>query len=141
MIIVCGAGRVGSRIAKVLSENGEDVVLIEKNLNTFNLLKKKYKIIKGSALDPKILKKAGIEKAEWIVTALGEDSENLFIVFKARELNPKIKVAVRVSDEESLESFERSNVDLMVMPEVVGGIHLANAILGRESKEKIVRKK
>ncbi len=141
MIIVCGAGRVGSRIAKVLKDNGVDFVIIEKNPKVVELLKKKYKIIKGSALDPKILKKAGIDKADWIVAALGEDSENLFITFKARELNPKIKVAVRVSDEESLESFERSDVDLIVMPEVVGGIYLANAIIGKKPKEKIVRRK
>ena len=141
MIIVCGAGRVGSRVAKILKENGEDVVIIEKNPNIVKLIKKKYKIIKGSALDTKTLEKAGIKNAKWIVITTGEDADNLYIVFKSRELNPKIKIAVRVSDEEALESFERSNVDLIVMPEVVGGIHLANSILGKKSKEKLVMKK
>ena len=141
MIIVCGAGRVGSRVAKILKENGEEVIVIEKNPNITNLLKKKYKIIKGSALDKNVLERAGIKNARWIVITTGEDADNLYIVFKARELNPKIKIAVRVSDEEALESFERSNVDLIVMPEVVGGIHLANSILGKKTNEKIVRKK
>lgn len=139
MIIICGAGRVGSRVAKILKENGEEVVVIEKNPNTAKLMKKKYKIIKGSALDGKTLEKAGIKNASWIVITTGEDADNLYIVFKARELNPKIKIAVRVSDEEALESFERSNVDLIVMPEIVGGIHLAYSILGKKSNEKLVR--
>ena len=141
MIIICGIGRVGSRVAKILKENGEEVVVIEKNPEISNLLKRKYKIVRGSALDEKVLKKAGIKDARWVVITTGEDADNLYIIFKARELNPKIKIAVRVSNEEALESFERSNVDLIVMPEVVGGIHLANAILGKKTKEKLVRKK
>ena len=141
MIIICGAGRVGSRVAKVLKENGEEIVIIEKNPNITKLLKKEYKIVKGSALDEKVLEKAGIRNAKWIVITTGEDADNLYIVFKARELNPKIKIAVRVSDEEAVESFERSDVNLIVMPEVIGGIHLANSILGKKSKEKLVRKK
>ncbi len=137
--LICGAGRVGSRVARVMKENGWDITIIERKRELVDLMKKfGYKVIHGSALDTDVLKKAGIEKAEWIVAVMGNDADNLYIVFKAKELNPKIKVAVRISDEEALESFQKIGVDLIVMPEVVGGIHLANAIIGKESKRDLV---
>ena len=140
-VLICGSGRVGSRVAKVMKENGWDITIIERNREIVNLMRGfGYNVIHGSALDVDVLKKAGIEKADWIVIALGNDADNIFITFKAKELNPKIKIAVRVSDEEALESFQKMDVDLIVMPEIVGGIHLANAILGKESNRDMVIK-
>ncbi len=140
-ILICGAGRVGSRVAKVMKENGWDVTIIERKRELVDLMRGfGYKVIHGSALETEVLKKANVDSVDWIVAALGNDADNLYITFKAKELNPKIKVAVRISDEEALESFQKMDVDLIVMPEVVGGIHLANAILGKESNRDLVIK-
>lgn len=134
--IICGAGRVGNRIADMFDEHKLDFVIIEKDKKVCEFLKqKKFDVIRGSALDEKCLKEAGIETASWILACLGNDADNLYIVFKARDLTSDIKIAARVSEEESLEAFYKTDVELIVMPEVVGGIHLAKAIMGREQPE------
>lgn len=138
MHIICGAGRVGGRIAELFAESKVDVVIIEKDKKVCEYLKGKgYNVVRGSALDEKTLEEAGIKKASWLLACLGNDADNLYIVFKAQNLNPNIKIAARVSEEDSLEAFYKTDIDLIVMPEVVGGIHLAKAVLGKEQPENL----
>ncbi|MCW1296230.1 MAG: NAD-binding protein [Candidatus Parvarchaeota archaeon] len=131
--IVCGAGRVGGKVANVLKQYGADVTIIERDRDVARFFKKEgYNVLLGDVLDEKTLKKANIECADWLIAVLGKDVDNLFVILKAKEMNPKIKTAARVSDESSLESFYKSGVDLLVLPELIGGLHLAKAILGIE---------
>lgn len=136
--ILCGAGRVGRKIADVLKENGKHVVIIERDRDIVGELEDDgYDVIFGDILDEETFKKAGLNEAKWIIATLGNDTDNLFIVFKSKELNPKIKIAARVCREESIETFYKAGADLLVMPELIGGLHLAKAILGLESPEKL----
>lgn len=136
--IICGCGRVGSRVARVLRENKAEVVIIERDRETARFLKDEgYNVIVGDVLDEKVLRKAEIENAAWLIASLGKDVDNIFLVLKAKDINPKIKIAARVSEEASLESFHRAGVNLLVLPELIGGLHLAQAILGIEKPKKL----
>jgi voltage-gated potassium channel len=131
--IICGAGRIGGVVVRVLKENMVPIMIIERDRDIANFLKREgLSVILGDALDVKNLERAGVKNAKWVIAALGNDVDNLFIVLKAQELNPKIKIAARVSEEESIQSFHRAGVDLIVLPEIIGGLHLAKAVLGLE---------
>ncbi|RLG18868.1 hypothetical protein DRN75_00625 [Nanoarchaeota archaeon] len=141
--IICGGGRLGSRIAALFQKSKVDYVVVERDMKVFQSLKELgHPVVRGDALQEESLIRAGVKDAKWVIATLRSDADNLYIVFKAKELNPAVKTAVRVGDEESLESFYKAGVDLIVMPEIVSGTHLAKTILQTdkiESVENVIR--
>lgn len=130
--IICGAGRVGTRVAQTLKGANADMLIVERNPKHVSWLKSQgHNVLNADICDPKTFDRIDFTDAKWLVAALGTDAENLWIVLKAKDVNPKIKTAARVSTEESIEDFHKAGVDLIVMPELVGGLHLARAILGK----------
>jgi voltage-gated potassium channel len=136
-VIVCGFGRVGERLATQLSNHGGAVTVIERDHTTVEAFEnsKTFKFLEGDAANPAILKAAGIDSAKWLAAMGGDDKANMIICTHAKKLNPKIKVAVRVSSQEDLDVFMKLGVDLMVFPEIVAGIQLAEVLLEKTSSE------
>jgi len=129
--IVCGAGRVGVHAAEKLKEAGKKVVVIDNDCPKVEFLAKRgYIVLEGNCMNEEVLEKAGIRKAKGIIACTGEDNKNVFVVLTAKDLNPQIKVATRVNDQESKGEFKRAGADIIVAPEVTGGYELADKILG-----------
>ncbi len=87
-VIICGAGKVGSRFVKAL-ESEYQVVIIEKNKNNGFLEDEKDSnslILYGDATDEDVLEKAGIKRARFIVPSIGSDDGNADIGFHALKL-------------------------------------------------------
>ncbi|MFH1347675.1 MAG: NAD-binding protein, partial [Candidatus Margulisiibacteriota bacterium] len=63
-IIIIGCGRVGSQLAQILSAEGHNIVIIDKNAKSFKRLGPDFNgiTITGVGFDPDILKRAGIER-------------------------------------------------------------------------------
>lgn len=136
-IVICGCGRVGERLASVLTTHGEKVTVVERDhFVVENEGKKaKFELLEGDPTNPVVLKAAGIEGAKWIAAVTGNDKDNMVVSTLARKMNKGIKVAVRVSSQEDLDVFMKLGADLMVFPEIVAGIQLGDAILERASPE------
>ena len=75
-----------------------------------------------------ILNSAGIQRARAIITTLPNDADNVFISLTARELNPNIKIIARASDEKSGQKLRRAGANHVVMPDALGGLHMAQII-------------
>lgn len=132
--IVCGLGRNGSKAVEELIKNGFSVVGIEKagcDYNKFD--NKNLTYFEGDATQDEILIKAGIKNASAIITTLPNDADNVFITLTARELNPKIKIISRASAPHSENKLRRSGADHVVMPEVIGGHHMASLVWRKQS--------
>ncbi len=130
-IILCGFGRNGRRAAMELSNSKKRFVIIENeeiSLEKFPDADKKFNFIIGDATQDEVLKMAGIERANTIITTLPKDSENVFITLTARELNPGIKIISRASDENVEKKLHRAGADYVVMPDALGGYHMANIV-------------
>ena len=130
-IILCGFGRNGRRAAMELSNSKKRFVVIEKeeiSLEKYPGADKKFNFIIGDATQDEVLKMAGIERANTIITTLPKDSENVFITLTARELNPEIKIISRASDENVEKKLHRAGADYVVMPDALGGYHMANIV-------------
>ena len=78
-VIICGAGKVGTSIARHLVSQNNDVTVIDQSANLINNLKEKVdlKTINGSASNPSILKKAGAEETDMIIAVTLQDEINM----------------------------------------------------------------
>lgn len=130
-IILCGFGRNGRRAAMELSSSKKRFVVVDNeeiSLEKYPGADKKFNFIIGDATQDEVLKLAGIERANTIITTLPRDSENVFITLTARELNPEIKIISRASDENVEKKLLRAGANYVVMPDALGGFHMAHIV-------------
>lgn len=130
-VILCGYGRNGHQAAQILRAHGLPFVVIEKDET---LMKKKQaegeKILhlEGDSTDDELLKLAGVERARALITTLPVDAQNVFIVLSARALNPTMKIISRASDANSIAKMKKAGADNVIMPDRIGGTHMATLV-------------
>ncbi|MBM77447.1 MAG: potassium channel protein [Crocinitomicaceae bacterium] len=129
-VIVCGYGRVGSTAIETLGEHNNNCLLIEKDDKVVEQFRMKtsYDCIKGDATQDELLLKSGIMNAKALITTLPSDSDNLFVVLTARELNKDIKIISRASKSSSVKKLKIAGADNVIMPDSLGGSHMAQLV-------------
>lgn len=109
-IVVCGLGKVGYRVVKELLGLGEEIVGIERNAEVQFLEEIRHKnvpVLLGDARQREMLEKAHVQEASAIVVCTQDDLTNLDIALDARDLNPDIKVVLRMFDAQLAEKVRR----------------------------------
>ncbi|MGA1868807.1 MAG: potassium channel family protein [bacterium] len=109
-VIVCGMGKLGFRVAQELLKFNKDVVVIECNEEGYfveKIRKLGIPIITTDARHTESLIKAGIERADVLIPCTNNELANLDIALNARELNPKIKIVVRMFDPDLARRVEK----------------------------------
>ena len=114
-VIIVGCGRVGAELAKLLSNEGHDVVVIDKNPTAFNRLGSAFNGLTrvGSGFDPDILKEAGIEKADVFCALTNGDNTNLVSAQVAKKIFVVPKVIARVYDPERAQIYQSLGLDII----------------------------
>jgi len=100
-IVICGLGRIGYRVVKELLRLGEEIVGIEQDTaDPFleEIRQMNVPVLLGDARQREMLEKARVGEASAIVVCTQDDLTNLDIALDARELNPGIKVVLRMFD-------------------------------------------
>ncbi|MBC7877887.1 MAG: NAD-binding protein [Anaerolineales bacterium] len=108
-VILVGLGHLGYRIALKLHEMGEQIVVIELNAKVDTLSAARnlgIPVIEEDATRPVALEAANIKDARTIIMASQNDAMNLQIALKARSMNPKIKVVVRIFDADFAQALQ-----------------------------------
>lgn len=101
--VVCGAGRVGYRVAAQLLSLGEEVVVIEKREDAafVSVLRDlKVPVLIDDIKSPQALERTHVTSASAIVCATDDDLANLNVALDARRLNPSIRVVIRLFDDD-----------------------------------------
>ncbi len=125
-VIVCGYGRNGRQACDQLRSGNEKFVAIEFNPDIVHIMKDDNVLfIEGDATQDEILALAGLDRAKALITALPSDASNLFVVLTAKELNPKLKIISRASDDASEHKLKRAGANNVIMPDKIGGTHMA----------------
>jgi len=109
-VVVCGMGKVGYRVTLELLKYGREVVAIENNPESRFVEKIKDKgvsVIIGNARRSTNLLKAGIDRADAVVPCTDDELTNMDIALDARELNPGIKVVMRMFDADLARRVEK----------------------------------
>lgn len=83
----------------------------------------------GDSTTDETLLKAGIKNAKYLITALPSDADNLFVVLSARQLNKECKIISRASKESSYSKLKIAGADNVIMPDKLGGEHMAALVV------------
>ncbi len=114
-IIIVGCGRVGSQLAKLLSNEGHDVVVIDKKQVSLDRLGETFNgvTLVGNGFDLALLKQAGIEKADALCAVTKGDNTNLISAQVARKIFNVPKVIARVYDPQRAHIYAALGMDII----------------------------
>src|SRR5215207_1135608 len=84
--VIIGAGEVGFNTARMLSQEGHDVVLVEQDEALVERANEQLDalVIHGNGASPRLLAEAGIEKADLLVAASSSDEANIIACLAAK---------------------------------------------------------
>jgi len=122
-VLVLGAGEVGFHLAKRLSEENQDVVLIESDPERAEFASQQLDVLTvvGNGASIPILQEAGVDTASMLLAVTSKDEVNLIASMAAKKLGVEY-VVTRISNPEyygqsSVLSQEHMGIDLMINPE------------------------
>lgn len=128
--IVCGYGRNGRQAAAKLKNFKKSCVVIERSPELLKEMEEEgFLGIEGDATDDDVLLKAGIKSAENLITALPSDADNLYVVLSTRQLNAKIAIVSRATNESAQKKLKIAGADKVIMPDKLGGDHMASLVV------------
>ncbi|WP_320169701.1 Trk system potassium transporter TrkA [Maridesulfovibrio sp.] len=101
-VIIVGAGEVGFNVARRLSGESKEVVVIDNNGQALNKVSDSLDVqtIVGSGASPEILEEAGIREADILLAVTDKDEINLISSFLANRLAPDIIKLARIRNED-----------------------------------------
>ena len=126
-IIICGAGRVGYTISKILTQQNHSVTVIDQSSEDIQKINENLdiKAIVGKATSPTILEKADTNDADMIIAVTRNDEINMLICQIASTLFNVPKKIARIRSQEylnpkfsSLFSKENLPIDFIISPEL-----------------------
>ncbi|MDA0316365.1 MAG: potassium channel protein [Bacteroidetes bacterium] len=129
-VIICGYGRNGKQAANKLATHHRDFVVIEKDEQIVQKHKDTSTLfILGNANEDEVLLRAGINRACCLISALPNDSENVFVVLSARQMNPDIRIISRASQETTYSKLKLAGANNVILPDRIGGDHMASLVV------------
>lgn len=135
-VIICGYGRYGREIAHNFMQHNQPFVVIEQDeeaverINDENIL-----CIYGDATDDDILIRAGINNAKSLISSLPEDTDNLYVVLTARQLNKDLNIISRATLVKSPKKLKRAGADHVILPNQIGGLYMAALVTKPDAVE------
>lgn len=127
--IICGAGRVGRSAARELARKPAPFVICEQNEAKAARFANDWLMHVGDATQELTLRQLHIERASGLVAATTTDATNLYIVLTARNLNPKLKIIARASEEDAEKHLLKAGADAVVSPYSFAGQRIAQSFL------------
>ncbi len=100
--IIAGCGRLGANLANTLSEEGKNVLILDRNKEAFRKLSPSFGglTLEGDGTDLEVLKQADITGADAVIAVTNNDSTNIMIAQLAKEYFAVGRVISRLYDPE-----------------------------------------
>jgi voltage-gated potassium channel len=128
--IICGYGEMGRIVAEELHKHKIPVVIIESDESVLALLRERnFLHIGADATDENSLSAAGVLRAKGLVAVVNKDSENVFIVLTARDLNRDLTIFARADTPGADKRLLKAGANRVVSPYVIGATQIAYNIL------------
>ncbi len=131
-VVVCGAGRTGSRLVSELIDAKRPFVVIEVNPEQMTgLLEEHPEIlwIEGDATHDQTLEEAGLKRASGLVATLSTDADNVYVCLSVRSLHPDLTIVARAYEDESIDKLYRAGASHVVSPNITGALRISSALL------------
>ena len=112
-VIVVGCGRVGSQLASLLSDNGNNVCVIDRDAESFNNLGRNFNgsKITGVGFDEDILERAGVDECNVLAAVTSSDNANLMICEVASRLCNVPHVIARLYNPDHERAYMQLGID------------------------------
>ena len=114
-VIIVGCGRVGAELARLLSTEGHNVVVVDRKESTFTRLGDAFNgiTLKGSGVSTKTLQDAGIEKTDVFCALTNSDNINIMASQVARGIFKVPRVIVRIYDPQRAGVYKTLGLDVL----------------------------
>lgn len=114
--LIVGCGRLGASIANKANRDGKNVLVIDQNKTSFELLDDTFSgyTIVGDVLEYKTLEDAYITSAREIIITTGNDNINIFLAMLCRNIYDVPRIFVRLDDPEMSVLLEDKNIDIIL---------------------------
>lgn len=119
-ILIAGAGRLGTQIARVLASSRNELTVIELDEQRLAELGEHVsaRLLVGDACEPSILEEAGAHATDLLIAATGDDEDNLVISLLGKRQFAIARVIARVNDPDNGWLFDaRWGVDVPIPAE------------------------
>ena len=115
-VLIAGCGRLGGSLAGVLSDQGYNVTIVDKDAESFRKLPPTFTgfQIEGDATDIDVLVKAGIEKADIVMATANDDNSNSMITQIASVIFGVNKVYARFYDTDKQNILKGLNIQAIL---------------------------
>ena len=128
-VIVCGYGRNGMQAAERLTAYNRPFIVIERDKETIEKYEDEVLFVEGDANEDTVLLEAGVDRASYLIAALPDDADNLFVVLSARQLNTSLFIISRASKITSQKKLLLGGANKVIMPDKIGGDHMASLVV------------
>lgn len=133
-IVIAGAGEVGCHLAKLLSREQQEIIVIDENADRLSWLDNNYNLLtlNGSPISFSTLKQAKVDKADLFIAVTPSETSNIVACSIAKRIGAK-KALARIDNFEYLQNscqdfFASQGIDLMMYPELLAAQEIIKAL-------------
>jgi trk system potassium uptake protein len=132
--IIMGCGRVGARLANLLTDQGHEVIVLDINSQAFWRLGPDFKgtTMLGNGIDVDVLRRAGIERADSFAATTQGDNRNIMASQIAKHIFNVPPVVTRIYDPIRQDTYADLGLET-VSPTVLGAAALLDVITGQSA--------
>jgi len=129
--IVCGFGRIGKVISKILHENNRPFLIIENNPEEIQAIDELgYLVLQGDSTNDDMLTKAHIMDAKALIAVTSSDADNVYIILSARGLKSDIYILARSSGKKGAQTkLLRAGANKVFSPYEIGARRMAQSLV------------
>ncbi|MBC1254991.1 cation:proton antiporter [Trichormus variabilis] len=129
-IVVCGYGRVGKNLVKLLQQHNVPVVVIDQSESRIQQLRDgEIPYVYGNCVSLHVLETAGVSHAKGMAIALPDPMSTRLCVKRALELCPELDLVVRATQDKNIELLYQLGAREVVQPEFEASIEMATHLL------------
>ena len=133
-IIIAGAGNVGTHLAKLLSREKQDIILMDDDEEKLTALSSNFDLLTVTASPSSIsgLKEVGVKEADLFIAVTPDESRNMTACMLATNLGAK-KTVARIDNYEyllpkNIEFFQKLGVDSLIYPEMLAAKEIVSSM-------------
>jgi len=129
-VVVCGYGRVGKNLVKLLQQHELPVVVIDQSESRIQQLRDVgVSYVYGNCVSLHVLKTAGVNHAKGMAIALPDPMSTRLCLKRALELCPELDLVVRATQDKNIEVLYQLGAKEVVQPEFEASLEMATHLL------------
>ncbi|MEM7555549.1 MAG: cation:proton antiporter [Cyanobacteria bacterium P01_A01_bin.84] len=129
-IIICGYGRVGKNLVKLLRSHNLPIVVVDQSERRIQQLREaKIPYVYGNCISFHVLETAGVTNAKGMAIALPDPMSIRLCLKRSLELFPELDVVVRANNDKNIEVFYQLGAREVVQPEFEASLEMVTHLL------------